>query len=136
MRRRRPGYPGPVPDRTTLGVEEEYLLVDGEGLPVARSAQVLGKARGDGLGSADLQHELLEVQVEVATPVCSELAEVRDHLTSLRSGLAAAAASSGCRLAPVGAAPLAPDDAGEVPVTDAPRYRTFSSRRPRSSRNS
>jgi glutamate---cysteine ligase / carboxylate-amine ligase len=125
MTRRRPGYPGPVPDRTTLGVEEEYLLVDGEGLPVARSAQVLAKARGSGLGSADLQHELLEVQVEVATPVCSELAEVRDHLTSLRSGLAAAAAAAGCRLAPVGAAPLAPDDAGEVPVTDALRYRTL-----------
>ena len=55
-----------MPDTTTLGVEEEYLLVDGEGLPVARSAQVLARARGDdGIGDADLQHELLEVQVEV-----------------------------------------------------------------------
>src|SRR3954471_2452427 len=125
MRRGRPGYPGSVPDRTTPGVEEEYLLVDGEGLPVARSAQVLARARGNGLDDADLQHELLEVQVEVATPVCSELAEAGEHLTSLRSGLAAAAAASGCRLAPVGAAPLAPDDAGEVPVTDGPRYRTM-----------
>src|SRR4051812_34363120 len=108
MRRGRPGYPGSVPDRTTLGVEEEYLLVDGEGLPVARSAQVLARARGNGLDDADLQHELLEVQVEVATPVCSELAEAGEHLTSLRSGLAAAAAASGCRLAPAGGGALAP----------------------------
>src|SRR4051812_21600439 len=114
-----------MPDRTTLGVEEEYLLVDGEGLPVARSAQVLAWARGDGLADADLQHELLEVQVEVATPVCTELAEAREHLTSLRAGLAAAAAATGCRLAPVGAAPLAPDDAGAAPVTDKPRYRSM-----------
>jgi carboxylate-amine ligase len=113
-----------MPDRTTLGVEEEYLLVDGEGLPVARSAQVLARARGDGLGDADLQHELLEVQVEVATSVCTELAEVRDELTSLRAGLAAAAAGTGCRLAPVGAAPLAPDD-DAAPVTDKPRYRSM-----------
>ncbi len=112
-------------DRTTLGVEEEYLLVDGEGLPVARSAQVLAWARGDGLAGADLQHELLEVQVEIATPVCTELAEVHEQLTSLRAGLAAAAAGTGCRLAPVGAAPLAPDAAGDAPVTDAPRYRTM-----------
>src|SRR3954452_19547670 len=125
MRRGRPGYPGSVPDRTTLGVEEEYLLVDGEGLPVARSAQVLARARGNGLDDADLQHELLEVQVEVATPVCSELAEAGEHLTSLRSGLAAAAAATGCRLAPVGAAPLTADDAAAAPVTDKPRYRSM-----------
>ena len=115
-----------MPDTTTLGVEEEYLLVDGEGLPVARSAQVLARARGDdGIGDADLQHELLEVQVEVATTVCSELADVREQLTSLRSGLAAAAAASGCRLAAVGTAPLAPADADPAPVTDKPRYRSM-----------
>ena len=115
-----------MPDTTTLGVEEEYLLVDGEGLPVARSAQVLARARGDdGIGDADLQHELLEVQVEVATTVCTELADVREQLTSLRSGLAAAAAGSGCRLAAVGTAPLAPAGADPAPVTDKPRYRSM-----------
>ena len=107
---------------TTLGVEEEYLLLDASGVPVARSTQVLATAgRQPRLRSAELQHELLEVQVEVATPVCTGLAEVEEHLVVLRSALARAARAHECRLAPVGAAPVEPDDA--VTVTDKPRYR-------------
>jgi carboxylate-amine ligase len=118
------GYAGPVTvELTTLGVEEEYLLLDGEGLPSARSREVLARAADETRGDADLQHELLAVQVEVATPVCRELAEVRDHLTRLRHGLARAALAVGCRLAPVATAPLAMDE--DVPVTDKPRYRTM-----------
>jgi carboxylate-amine ligase len=119
------GYAGPVTvELTTLGVEEEYLLLDGEGLPTPRSREVLARAADETPGDADLQHELLAVQVEVATPVCRELAEVREHLTGLRQGLRRAATAAGCRLAPVGAAPLAADD-DAVPVTDKPRYRTI-----------
>jgi glutamate---cysteine ligase / carboxylate-amine ligase len=107
----------------TVGVEEEYLLVDLGGVPVARSAQVLTAAgQHPPAGDADFQHELLEVQVEVATPVCRSLAEVGGHLAGLRRALARAAAVEGCRLTPVGAAPLPPDE-GDVPITDTPRYR-------------
>lgn len=108
----------------TLGVEEEYLLVDDDGVPTARSSRVLAVAgRLPQARDADLQHELLEVQVEVATPVCTTLAEVGDSLAALRAALTRAARSAGCRLAAVATAPLAPDDDGEVPVTDKPRYR-------------
>jgi carboxylate-amine ligase len=118
------GYAGAVASEvTTVGVEEEYLLLDGEGLPAARSGEVLTRARDEARGDADLQHELLDVQVEVATPVCRELAEVREHLTGLRAGLGRAAVAVGCRLASVGAAPLAAEE--DVPVTDKPRYRTM-----------
>ena len=84
---------------TTVGVEEEYVLLDGEGLPAARSREVLARAEDEAPADADLQDELLEVQVEVATPVCRELAEVREHLSGLRARLGQAAVAVGCRLA-------------------------------------
>ncbi|AUG75599.1 carboxylate--amine ligase [Kitasatospora sp. MMS16-BH015] len=122
---------GPVPTdhgRPTLGVEEEYLLLDpGTGLPVPRVDEVRRRAGlHPAVDHAELQHELLQAQVEIATPVCSELAEVGGHLLRLRHVLAAAAAESGCRLAACGTAPFA----GEVPpaITAAPRYHSISRR--------
>ncbi|MFF4341307.1 glutamate--cysteine ligase [Kitasatospora sp. NPDC001540] len=109
----------------TVGVEEEYLLLDAAtGVPVARAEQVR-KAAGQqpGIDGDEVQRELLQAQLEVATPVCSTLDEVGAHLERLRGALAAAAASSDCRLAACGAAPFA--DRLAVPVSDTPRYRTI-----------
>jgi glutamate---cysteine ligase / carboxylate-amine ligase len=114
----------------TLGIEEEFLLLDGRGMPAARSAEVLEVARRLPAGrDADLQHELLEVQVEVATGICPDLAEAERQLTALREAVAKAAATSGCRLAAVAAAPLV-DDAEETPVVDAPRYQALREQAP------
>jgi carboxylate-amine ligase len=108
---------------TTLGVEEEYLLLDERGVPTPRSEAVLAAAgRTSTAPEGSLQKELLAVQVEVATPVCTTLADVREHLCSLRGDLAQAARRSGCLLAPVAAAPVV-GDGEEVPVSDVPRYR-------------
>ncbi|PBC75578.1 LOW QUALITY PROTEIN: carboxylate-amine ligase [Streptomyces sp. TLI_235] len=108
--------------RPTVGVEEEYLLLDPEsGLPVPRVDAVRGIA---GLHPAvhhdELQNELLQAQVEVATPVCHDLDEVGGHLLRLRHALATAAEASGCRLAACGTAPYAPSVPPEI--VDAPRY--------------
>ncbi|MFJ9950783.1 glutamate--cysteine ligase [Kitasatospora sp. NPDC091207] len=107
----------------TLGVEEEYLLVDPRDCaPVPLAAEVLAAADlAPALRSGEAQPELLEVQVETATPVCEDLAALTRHLTRVRAGLTAAAAQHGCRIVPVGAAPFALDD--PVPVTDGERYR-------------
>ncbi|MFH9355069.1 glutamate--cysteine ligase [Kitasatospora sp. NPDC017646] len=106
----------------TLGVEEEYLLVDPrDGTPLPRAAEVLATASlAPALRPAEAQHELLQVQVESATPVCEDLAGVARHLTRVRAGLSAAAAQHGCRVVPVGSAPFGPP--GPVPVTDRERY--------------
>ncbi|MFF9641539.1 carboxylate-amine ligase [Kitasatospora aureofaciens] len=107
----------------TLGVEEEYLLVDPrDGMPLPRAAEVLATASlAPALRPAEAQHELLQVQVESATPVCEDLAGVARHLARVRAGLNAAAAQHGCRVVPVGSAPFGPP--GPVPVTDDERYR-------------
>ncbi|MFC9327475.1 glutamate--cysteine ligase [Kitasatospora sp. NPDC057015] len=108
----------------TFGIEEEYLLVDEvSGVPVPRAAEVLAAADLlPALRPEEAQHELLQVQVEVATPVCEELAEAADHLVRLRDALGTAARKAGCRIAPVGAAPF--QGLMPVPVTDRARYRS------------
>ncbi|MGW1763813.1 carboxylate-amine ligase [Streptomyces sp. NPDC002073] len=107
----------------TVGVEEEYLLVDPlTAVPASRVEEV---SRTAGLGRlaerGEVQDELLQAQIEVATPVCSTLAEVGGHLLRLRHALASAAEANGCRIAATGAAPLRGDR--PVPVTPMPRYR-------------
>ncbi|MEU9256095.1 glutamate--cysteine ligase [Streptomyces sp. NPDC048270] len=108
----------------TVGVEEEYLLVDPVTLlPAPLVEEVRATA---GLGAAPLadarevQDELLQAQIEVATPVCEALDEVGGHLLRLRHAVASAAQANGCRIAASGAAPLR--DVEPVPVTGRPRY--------------
>ncbi|MGW7332315.1 carboxylate-amine ligase [Streptomyces sp. NPDC054840] len=107
----------------TLGVEEEYLLVDPEtALPRPWVADVrriagVGPLAEDG----EVQDELLQAQIEVATPVCTRLEEVGGHLLRLRHAVASAAEERGCRLLASAAAPVR--DSAPVPVTPKPRYR-------------
>jgi glutamate---cysteine ligase / carboxylate-amine ligase len=110
----------------SIGVEEEYLLLDPDsGLPVPVSRQVRAIANQlPGVGVHEFEAELLEAQVEVATPVCANLDEVAAHLTRLRNAIAIAAAGEGCRPVASGTAPLR--GAGPPPVTASPRYRRMS----------
>jgi len=114
------GYPVGV---ITLGVEEEYLLLDeASGYP-APAADEVCRAAGmqPGLASAEVQHELLLAQLEVATPVCETLDEVGGHLLRLRHCLGEAASQVGCLLAATAAAPFRQE--GPAVITDTPRYR-------------
>ncbi|MFJ1755439.1 glutamate--cysteine ligase [Kitasatospora sp. NPDC088134] len=114
----------------TVGVEEEYLLLDAAtGVPVARAEQVRRTAQQHpAVDGAEVQPELLQAQLEIATPVCRTLEEAAEHLERLRRALAEAAAEHGCRLAPVGAAPFT--DRLPVPVSDDPRYRAIRAHAP------
>jgi glutamate---cysteine ligase / carboxylate-amine ligase len=108
---------------TTLGVEEEYLLLDREtGLPSPSAALVLAAADLEPvLDHDEVANELLQAQIEVATPICTSLDEVAAHLTRFRQAVAAAAGRAGCLLAGTGGAPLSTGHA--VPVTQQQRYR-------------
>jgi carboxylate-amine ligase len=110
-------------EHVTLGVEEEYLLLDpGSGVPSPQVASVQAAAEGvPFLDRSEVGNELLQAQIEVATPVCSRLSEVAAHLTRLRSTVASAAARVGCRLNATGAAPFAAGSS--VPVSPKQRYR-------------
>ncbi|MFG2292124.1 glutamate--cysteine ligase [Streptomyces sp. NPDC048603] len=114
----------------TVGVEEEFLLLDAAtGLPVPLADRVRAAA---GLRSApdegEVQPELLQAQVEIATPVCGSPAEVARHLRRLRGAVAGAAADFACRLVASGTPPLKAAD--PVPVTDTRRYRGLRAQAP------
>ncbi|MFF4650820.1 glutamate--cysteine ligase [Streptomyces sp. NPDC001380] len=115
----------------SVGVEEEFLLLDPvTGLPVAQAEQVQAAARlQPPLGDRELSPELLQAQVETATPVCRDLSEVGGHLLRLRHATGVAAEKCGCRIAACAAAPFSCGT--PVPVADSPRYRAMREQAPR-----
>jgi carboxylate-amine ligase len=105
----------------TFGVEEEYLLVDpttGEPVPAAAEVRRIASLHS----AVPIDSELLLAQVEIATPVCSTLAEARDHVTALRRTVSAAAVEAGCRVAATASAPVG---RGSADVTPGERYRAI-----------
>jgi carboxylate-amine ligase len=102
----------------------------GSGLPVARSEQLLDILRlRSAVAEEQVHPELLQAQVEVSTPVCESLDQVRSSLAGLRSAVSTAAAQVGCGVAASGAAPVR----GQVPipVTAQARYLAISADAPR-----
>ncbi|MFD3327492.1 glutamate--cysteine ligase [Streptomyces sp. NPDC058701] len=106
----------------TVGVEEEYLLVDPSTAVPSPAVEEVRRTAGLGPFAErdEVQDELLQAQIEVATPVCWGLDEVGGHLLRLRHAVAAAAEANGCRIAATGAAPQR--GGLPVPVTPTPRY--------------
>lgn len=85
----------------TIGVEEEYLLVDKETRDLAnqRSEKVLAACQ-ERLGE-QVGPEFLKSQIEIGTPVCSSVADVRTELSRLRHNIIDIADAHG--LAPIAA---------------------------------
>ena len=89
----------------TIGVEEEYLIVD----PVTRAFRadaltLLDKARHT-LGE-QVQPEVQLSQIETATSICSTLSDVRRELLHLRREVLAAASQVGVSIAAAGTHPF------------------------------
>ena len=96
-----------MPDKEefTLGVEEEYQIVDAEKRGLRpRSLRILPGAR-EAVGDL-VTPELYLSQIEIGTPICRSLGEVRDQLTHLRREVGAAAALQGSRIAAAGTHPF------------------------------
>lgn len=107
----------------TVGVEEEFLLVDPiSGAPVGRNAEVADAARTLGI---ELQLELTSCQIESSTGVHTESSTLAAELRSLRTMVDKAARDCGARAIAVGAPPTVPHD---FPVTDTPRYQRIAQR--------
>jgi carboxylate-amine ligase len=103
----------------TVGVEEEFLLVDPvTGVAVNRAAEVVAVAR-EAFG-LELEHELTWTQVEINTSVCGDAEQARRELRGLRRAVGKAAREAGCRAIAVGAPPVGDT---EGVITDRVRYR-------------
>jgi glutamate---cysteine ligase / carboxylate-amine ligase len=101
----------------TVGVEEEFLLVDEDGQLSGRGPEVVGAA-DDPRG--ELEPELTMCQVEAVGDVCHTPAGVLSQLTTLRAELSGVARQRGLRLLPSGA-PVLPEKL-RPEITPKPRY--------------
>lgn len=94
----------------TVGVEEEFLLVDPAGRPVGVAALAAE--------SATVELELMEQMLETGTQPCLAARELAEQLGQRRRGAALAARDAGARLVALATSPLA----GTPTVTGSPRY--------------
>jgi carboxylate-amine ligase len=101
----------------TVGVEEEFLVVDPTG---HLSYQGFDLAGQDHDVAGEFQRELTRCQVETTTPVCRDAGDVLKHLTELRAGVAARAAGRGLRILPSGTPVLPQRESPEI--TPGSRY--------------
>ena len=90
----------------TLGVEEEFLIVDASTGELRSKAERLLTGAKVALGD-DVTPELNLSQIETGTAVCTGLGEVRTQLVRLRREMAAAADAIGCRVVASGSHPSA-----------------------------
>ncbi|RJL06379.1 carboxylate-amine ligase [Paracoccus aestuarii] len=107
----------------TLGIEEEYLLVDADTGRLAAAPEALMKACKQALGD-QVSPEFLRCQIEIGTPVCPDIRTARDHLRRLRATIADKAAEHG--LAPISAACHPSADWRDQDHTDKDRYNQLS----------
>ena len=106
----------------TFGVEEEYQIIDPETRElIAQGGHVVQRAQR-ALGE-EVAPEVLASQIEVMTPVCRTLAEVRDELLRLRREVIEAAAKEGYRIAAASTHPFSRWQ--EQQVTPKTRYRNI-----------
>ena len=82
----------------TIGIEEEYLLVDAETRDVATRPPASFMVKCREALSDRVTHEFLQSQVEVGTAVCRSVAEARDQLTELRGTIARIAEAHDLRM--------------------------------------
>ncbi|NES98000.1 MAG: carboxylate-amine ligase [Desertifilum sp. SIO1I2] len=104
----------------TMGVEEEYQIIDPQTRQLcARSPQILATAQFT-WGSQIFQPEFRQSQIEIATPICYSLGEVRAQLVRLRTEAIAIAAQAGYQLAAAGTHPFS--DWQAQPITEKAGY--------------
>ena len=105
-------------DLPTVGVEEEFLLVDPRtGEPAPRNTEVAAEAENRGV---TLDLELSSCQVETTSGIATTSAGLTEDLIRLRRTAAEAAQAAGVRLLALALPPVTPH---EFPVTDTDRYR-------------
>lgn len=103
----------------TIGVEEEYLLVDKDSLDLAPAPDGLMEACSAEL-EGQVSPEFLNCQIEIGTTVCKNIAEAREDLKHLRSTVARVAGQY--NLAPIAASCHPFSDWRKQHHTDKQRY--------------
>lgn len=110
-------------DPYTLGVEEEYMLLDGESFDLVQHVDtVLAAVAGHEL-EPRINAELMQSVVEIATPVCHTPADVAVQLRKLRGYVCEVARGEGLRVGSAGTHPFSLFERQRITARD--RYRSL-----------
>ncbi|MEM6618821.1 MAG: YbdK family carboxylate-amine ligase, partial [Pseudomonadota bacterium] len=106
----------------TLGIEEEYLLVDLETRDLVEAPETLMRDCAEKLAD-NVSPEFLQCQIEVGTPVCADITQARAELAHLRRTIRDIAETYG--LAPLAASCHPFAHYQRQSFTDRDRYRAL-----------
>lgn len=110
-------------DQYTLGVEEEYMLLDGESFDLVQHIDtVLAAVAGHELETR-INAELMQSVLEIATPVCHTPADVAAQLRQLRGYVCEVARERGMRVGSAGTHPFSLFERQRITAKD--RYRAL-----------
>jgi glutamate---cysteine ligase / carboxylate-amine ligase len=104
----------------TLGVEEEFMLLDPDGFDLVDRVETVLEATEGGECAGQVSCELFQSEIEVQTPVCADVPQASRELLRLRTHVAREAAAAGVRVASAGTHPFALFEAQHV--TQRRRY--------------
>jgi carboxylate-amine ligase len=107
----------------TLGVEEEYMLLDPETWDLVQHIDSVLAAVAEGEFHQRIYPELMQSVIEITTPVCRNTAEVEDQLRRLRRYVGKIAVEEGCRFASAGTHPFSLFERQRITAKD--RYRAL-----------
>jgi carboxylate-amine ligase len=107
----------------TVGVEEEYMLLDRRTLDLVQGADSILRAEQHGDFARLVSAELFESFVEFHTPVCATIADVARELRRVRAHAVAVADREGLLLGSAGTHPFSLFEAQHI--TESARYRAL-----------
>jgi len=107
----------------TLGVEEEYMLLDPETFDLVQHVDTVLTAAQDGEFDDRVGPELMQSVLEISTPVCKTTADVDRELRRLRSHVTQAAATHNLRVGSAGTHPFSLFERQRITARD--RYRNL-----------
>jgi len=110
-------------DPYTLGVEEEYMLLDPETWDLVQHIDSVLAAVEHGDHQDRINAELMQSVLEVTTPVCRTASDVFRSLAQLRAYVAEIARSEGCRFGSAGTHPFSLFERQRITARD--RYRNL-----------
>ena len=112
-----------VGDQYTLGVEEEYMLLDNESFDLVQHVDTVLSAAQNGELTDRIGPELMQSVVEISTPVCKGVADADAELRKLRGLVSGIAGERGMRVGSAGTHPFSLFERQRITARD--RYRNL-----------
>ncbi len=107
----------------TLGVEEEYMLLDSETFDLVQHIDTVLAAIAGGEHEARINAELMQSVLEITTPVCRTAGDVERELRRLRGYVGEVAHTQGLRFGSAGTHPFSLFERQRITARD--RYRAL-----------